>query len=199
MSFVGGFVAGSAVTVGVFLVVFGLGFCLSRWRKKRYTLTSDTYARVDDIRSQGAIEMSPTSSSSSSFVLGDEEKDSLSHLELEANPELSPQQFESMWLAFQARENLQFTLTFGDSNVEDILSAQSIKCMASGAQGPRQKYYFFARERVTGSVILLEVFVLPRDREMACEIRCANSALLPDMVSYVKHVMKPFSRASGMR
>ena len=47
--------------------------------------------------------------------------------------------------------------------------------MASGAAGERQKYYFFAREKNTGSPFLMEVFLLSRDREVAAEIRCGAS------------------------
>lgn len=134
----------------------------------------------------------------------------------------------------QARENLNFSLTFGDTNVEEILAAQRIKvrccseadavsshpcvaqCMASGAAGPRKKYYFYAREKNTGAPFLMEIFVLSKDREMATEIRCrkaggvfawrsshlvsaVNSALLPDFVQFMKNAMRPFSRISGVQ
>ena len=107
---------------------------------------------------------------------------------------LSPQEFESYWLAFQCRENLNFTLTFGDCNIEEILSAQRIKCMASGAAGKKQKYYFFAREEGTSAAILIEVFILPQEREMAAEIRCQSEKLLPEMTNYMKQTMRPFSK-----
>lgn len=148
-------------------------------------------------------------------------------LELETHPELTPHEFESFWLSFQARENLHFSLTFGDTNIEEVLSSQRIKvrrarthtasdllfsshasltriaclhqCMASGAVGPKKKYYFFARERNTGAPFLMEVFILPKEREMATEIRCASAVLLPDFVVYMKSAMRPFSRISGVQ
>ena len=39
-----------------------------------------------------------------------------------------------------------------------------------------------AREKTTRAAFLMEVFVLAKEREMATEIRCANSLLLPEMV-----------------
>lgn len=197
--FTWGFICGSIVTVVLFLVVFGLAFWFRRRRRRELTASSDTYAQVLD---QRGIEMStpaPISrnmrTSSSSFVISDDERDDMSHLELQSNPELTPQEFESNWLAFQCRQNLVFTLTFGNADVEEILSSQRIKCMAAGAAGERKKYYFFGREQVTGAVFLVEVFVLAKEREMAAEIRCANKALLPDLVAYFKQAMKPFSKS----
>jgi hypothetical protein len=145
-----GFITGCVVTVAIFVLVFGLAFWI-RKRKSggsgRLTVSSDNYARVLEER---GVEMKSTRTSGAkppSFVIGDEED--LAGLELESNAELTPQEFESFWLSFQARQNLNFTLTFGDANVEEILSSQRIKCMASGAAGARQKYYFFAREKLT--------------------------------------------------
>ncbi len=187
-----GFIAGCGATMAIFLLVFGLAFWLRRRKSGgRLSVSSDNYARVLEER---GVEMKSTAHSA--FVIGDEERDEMTHLELESNPELTPQEFESYWLSFQARQNLNFTLTFGDANVEEILSSQRIKCMACGAAGPRQKYYFFAREKVTHAAFLMEVFVLAKEREMATEIRCANSLLLPEMVSYLKQAMKPFSKRS---
>jgi hypothetical protein len=150
-----GFVTGCVVTVAVFVLVFGVALYLKRRRSGggRLTVSSDSYARVLEER---GVEMKSASSSSSSssrrsggggFVIGDE--DEMSGLELESSPELTPQEFEAFWLSFQNRQNVNFTLTFGDANVEEILSSQRIKCMASGAAGARQKYYFFAREKMT--------------------------------------------------
>merc|ERR1711991_199027 len=190
-----GFLAGSAVTVAIFLIVFGLGFYCRRVKRKGLTISSDNYARVLD---QRGVEMQPSrhTPSPSSFVIGEDERDDMTHLELQSNPELTPQEFESNWLSFQARQNLNFTLTFGDADIEEILSSQRIKCMAAGAAGARQKYYFFGRERVTNVVFLMEVFVLAKEREMAAEIRCASSVLLPDLVAYVRQAMNPFSKAA---
>jgi hypothetical protein len=201
--FAQGFITGSGVTVALFLLIFGLAFWLRRRQTRGLTLSSENYAQVLD---QRGIEMAParvvsTSTSplgrrSSTFVISDDERDDMSHLELESNPELTPQEFESKWLSFQARENLNFTLTFGDADVEEILASQRIKCMAAGAAGDRQKYYFFGREAVTGALFLMEVFVLARDRELAAEIRCASSVLLPDLVVYMKQAMKAFAKAA---
>ncbi len=185
-----GFIAGCGTTVAIFLLVFGLAFWLRRRKTGgRLAVSSDSYAHVLEER---GVEMKATAHPA--FVIGDEERDDITHLELESNPELTPQEFESYWLSFQARQNLNFTLTFGDANVEEILSSQRIKCMACGAAGARQKYYFFAREKTTRAAFLMEVFVLAKEREMATEIRCANSLLLPEMVAYLKQAMKPFSK-----
>merc|ERR1711916_59980 len=197
--FVIGFIVGCIVTVAIFLIVFGVAFWLKRWRNKKFTVT-ETYARVfdDSVDNESGMEMTPPS-----FVIGDEEvnarksQESLgqtSTLELSGNPVLSPQEFEANWLAFQCRENLNFTLTFGDANIEEILSSQRIKCMASGNAGKKQKYYFFAREELTNAPILMEVFILPQEREMAAEIRCESVRLLPEITSYVKQTMRPFSK-----
>lgn len=122
----------------------------------------DKYSRVLEDR---GVEMSsrPSQPPSPAFVIGDDDDGRMTTvLELESNPELTPVEFEQSWLAFQARHNLNFTLTFDDANVEEILSSQRIKCMASGAAGARQKYYFYAREKQTHSAFLMEVFVLAK-------------------------------------
>merc|ERR1711991_21754 len=195
-AFTMGFITGCIVTVCIFLLVFGLVFWLRRRRSKGLTISSDNYARVLDSNRGGIELVQPPPPPSSSFVIGEDEREDMTHLELQSNPELTPQEFESSWLSFQARQNLNFTLTFGDANIEEILSSQRIKCMACGEAGARQKYYFFGRERQTNSAFLMEVFVLAKEREMAAEIRCASSVLLPDLVAYVRQAMKPFSKAA---
>lgn len=223
------FLVGLAVAVAMFLLIFGLVWYFRRWlARKGLSISSDAYARVvDESRNynnkETAIEMQPT------FTIGSDREDLVrAALELHPNPELAPHEFESFWLAFQSREHVNFSLTFGDTNIEEvtccvyvccfcffvfslffflflsltlhqILSSQRIRCMASGAAGPKKKYYFFAREKNTGSIFLMEIFVLPRDREMEMEIRCGNSAMLPDMIQYMKSAMRPFSRVSGVR
>ena len=206
--FAQGFITGSGVTVAVFLLVFGLAFWLRRRQTRGLSMSSDNYAQVLDQRGIEMAAAPPThisrSSSqsslpgrrSSTFVISEDERDDMSHLELQSNPELTPQEFESKWLSFQARQNLNFTLTFGDADVEEILASQRIKCMAAGAAGNRKKYYFFGREAVTGALFLMEVFVLARDCELAAEIRCASSVLLPDLVVYMKQAMKAFAKSA---
>lgn len=199
-AFTWGFLTGCIVTVTIFLVVFGLVYWLRRWKSKPLTMVSDSYARVDEqdgksIELGGVSSQSSSSSGGGTFVIGGEdEREELTHLELNVDPQLSPQEFESNWLSFSVRENLNFSLTFGDANIEEILSSQRIKCMASGQVGARQKYYFFAREKHSGAVFLMEVFFLSRERELAAEIRCANAAMLPDIVAYLRQALRPFSR-----
>ena len=139
--FAQGFIAGCAVTVAALFLVFGVALFLRRkTRGGRATLTSDSYARVLEER---GVEMGRKSGGGGGgFVIGDEEREEMTSLELESNPELTPQEFEANWLAFQNRHNLNFTLLFGDANIEEILSSQRIKCMACGAAGSRQKVGF---------------------------------------------------------
>jgi hypothetical protein len=86
-----GFITGTVVTVCIFLLVFGLVFWLRRRRTKGLTISSDNYARVLDHRGGGGIEMSVQPPPSSAFVISEDEREDITHLELQSNPELTPQ------------------------------------------------------------------------------------------------------------
>ena len=70
------------------------------------------------------------------------------------------------------------------------MSSHHIKCMASGeVGGGRSKYYFFARTAT--QLFLLEVFVLPRQKELSVEVRCDDAALLPRFMRTLRTALKP--------
>jgi len=122
---------------------------------------------------------------------------------LRARPALKAADFEARWAALPAAEVFGMTLVRAprDGELERALAPHHVACMASGALGGVQKFYFFAQGEGAdaGSLGIAELSITLASLRLSALVKAAPPALGPLLVAALREGLEDDAFATFRR
>jgi hypothetical protein len=113
-------------------------------------------------------------------------------LQLRLKPSLKASEFESKWASLGHVEMMGATLKapLGTGELERVLAASGIACMASGAVAGVAKYYFYAQEEPSGKLAMAEVSVTAASLRLSAVIKASEPGIAAEIAEVFTAAMK---------
>lgn len=116
---------------------------------------------------------------------------------LHPDPSMSSEEFQSLWTNLQdeARRGERLSRSVSLEMVEEMFNVFKIVCIASGEDDESGilKYYFYAREIITGNAFLMEINILSRTREIQITLKAQAGYMINEFLAVVYQALTPIT------
>eukprot|EP01089_Gocevia_fonbrunei_P003145 TRINITY_DN1304_c0_g1_i2.p1 TRINITY_DN1304_c0_g1~~TRINITY_DN1304_c0_g1_i2.p1 ORF type:complete len:218 (-),score=36.41 TRINITY_DN1304_c0_g1_i2:54-707(-) len=204
-NFIIGFTSG-AIAMLIVVVFFVLGiFIIKQLLKTKREKTQ--YIPVINNENEVELQYVTNGTARNVYVIEDDEdeekgeRESITQkLQLKSHPdEVDPNDFQVKWTTLELSGTLQLRLHPG-SDVEKILATKNIVCLATGAVEGNIKFYFYAQDKATDVLFMIETIVWTSQNsyELTANIKCEDTKLGGQFIDYLRTVLSTVAVKSSV-